>query len=364
MPNDEHELARMTLIHQVHLHAFDGELTTVELDDPEKILDIGTGIGEWAIRMGELYPDCEVIGTDMSAFQEVVVPPNVFFEIDDAEVPWERPRNSFDLVHMRHMTGAFSDIRYIYRQAFDCLKPGGWIENKDFVASSPQRGVLFEDMPTGTPGGPYSPALATLVANGYTASQRAGRPWADPIPPLDPRYLVEAGFVDVSVAEHVFPLRADGARGTTGKMFLIATVEGFEANFLRLLVEQMGMDEDEVRDLCDQAANEMIEMTRDPVVSSQSSFKILILKGRKPFPNEHASNKERLAASAPPPPFIQPETTPSGSPSPNRKRKSRKKSKKQQHPAKAKDGAVEEKAQPSALAEETEPLNEEAEVET
>ena len=85
-PNDELEQDRLRVMHQVFLQAFNFELTSVHLDEPKIILDIGTGTGEWAIGMGEEFPNCEVVGVDISAIQPSAVPHNVFFEIDDCEV--------------------------------------------------------------------------------------------------------------------------------------------------------------------------------------------------------------------------------------------------------------------------------------
>lgn len=85
-PNDELEQDRLRLVHQVFLNVFNFELTSVALENPKHILDIGTGTGEWAIGMAELFPDCEVVGVDISAIQPTAVPHNVFFEIDDCEV--------------------------------------------------------------------------------------------------------------------------------------------------------------------------------------------------------------------------------------------------------------------------------------
>jgi ubiquinone/menaquinone biosynthesis C-methylase UbiE len=36
---------------------------------PRNILDIATGVGDWAIQMGDLFPDSTVIGTDLSPIQ-------------------------------------------------------------------------------------------------------------------------------------------------------------------------------------------------------------------------------------------------------------------------------------------------------
>src|SRR5688572_17952668 len=98
MPNDDMEQLRLALLHRVYLHVLNHELTTVHLDSPEHILDIGTGTGEWAIRIAELFPHCEVVGTDISATAETQgVPMNVFFEIEDAE-DWERLPDLYDLI--------------------------------------------------------------------------------------------------------------------------------------------------------------------------------------------------------------------------------------------------------------------------
>jgi len=69
MPIDQTEQTRQYVLHQVFLKVFDLELTTVALDQPGYILDIGTGIGEWAIGMAEKYPEAEVFGTDICPIQ-------------------------------------------------------------------------------------------------------------------------------------------------------------------------------------------------------------------------------------------------------------------------------------------------------
>lgn len=49
MPNDEDEQTRLQIMHEVYLRAFDYKLTIAPLHNPKKILDIGTGTGEWAM---------------------------------------------------------------------------------------------------------------------------------------------------------------------------------------------------------------------------------------------------------------------------------------------------------------------------
>lgn len=51
---------------------------------PRNILDIATGVGDWAIQMGDLFPESTVIGTDLSPIQPAEVPPNVQFYVEDS----------------------------------------------------------------------------------------------------------------------------------------------------------------------------------------------------------------------------------------------------------------------------------------
>jgi len=92
---------------------------------------MGTGTGIWACEFGDEFPGCEVTGVDVSPMQPVMVPPNVKFEVDNAEDEWTWPDNTFDYIHLRGLLGSIKDWDKFYRQAYRCLKPGGWIEHHD-----------------------------------------------------------------------------------------------------------------------------------------------------------------------------------------------------------------------------------------
>ena len=79
------------------------------------------------MAMGDEYPEAEVIGTDIAKIQPSAVPLNVFFEIDDAEEEggWTWPNDEFDLVHLRHMAGAFADWPQVYSEAYGVSSPVG-----------------------------------------------------------------------------------------------------------------------------------------------------------------------------------------------------------------------------------------------
>jgi SAM-dependent methyltransferase len=76
---------------------------------PQKVLDLGTGTGIWAIDFADMFPAAVVIGTDLSSIQPSWVPPNCFFEIDDAEDDWTWDEESFDYIHNRNFVCAIRD---------------------------------------------------------------------------------------------------------------------------------------------------------------------------------------------------------------------------------------------------------------
>lgn len=84
-----------------------------------------------AAEVADRYPSAFVQGVDLSPPPDNWVPPNCKFEVDDILKPWMFPENgSFGLIHMRYMLGSFSDEqwRLVYKQAYNNLAPGGWIE--------------------------------------------------------------------------------------------------------------------------------------------------------------------------------------------------------------------------------------------
>ncbi|KAI0552913.1 hypothetical protein F4679DRAFT_29072 [Xylaria curta] len=270
MPNDEDEQVRLQLLNQVYLKVFDGDLTTVPLESPTHILDIGTGVGEWAIDMAELYPECEVTGTDISNIFERRVPQNVYWEVDDAELEWERPPNYYDLIHLRDMTGAFADWETIYRSAFRCLKPGGWIEILDYDDKKGMHDLFAYFEPESM--------LYKLAHDLQEASIMSGR--SRGIGHLEPRLLVNAGYVDVNLTEYSIPLKTQD--GSTGKFWLLSCLNGMEPTCLRLLTKYKGWSPEDVRMGCEMVGEEMMTLAQDPQRAKTFVVKLRVLTGRKP----------------------------------------------------------------------------------
>lgn len=284
MPCDEDEQDRLQLQHQGYLRLCEGALTTVPLDNPTKILDVGTGKGDWAIDMGEIYPDAEVIGTDIAKVQPTAVPPNVFFEIDDAEDEsgWTFTENDFDLIHFRSMTGAFSDWRNLYQEAYTHLKPSGWIEVLDFDDHKFLLRFFNKES--------EAHRLFDAVDE---ASRLSGRPITTRH--LEPERLLEHGFVDVKISEIDVPYGAWSEirhEQITGKIWLATSLYSIESLSLRLLTRYMNWDPEEVKRMCRSVVEEVIVLGQDRERMTGALAKLKILVGRKPGKQDEDPNSE------------------------------------------------------------------------
>lgn len=133
LPNDEIEQDRLDLLHHLFKMILGGELFTAPLPaSPQRVLDVGTGTGIWAIEFADQFPNTTVIGTDLSPIQPQWVPPNLQFYVEDCEANWTFSESEhFDFIHGRALCGGIADWPRFYSQAFDNLKPGGWMEMQD-----------------------------------------------------------------------------------------------------------------------------------------------------------------------------------------------------------------------------------------
>ncbi|KAH6972746.1 S-adenosyl-L-methionine-dependent methyltransferase [Ilyonectria sp. MPI-CAGE-AT-0026] len=128
VPNDEEEQNRMDLGHHIYSLVLGGKMNLAPLSDkPQRVLDIGTGTGIWAIDFADENPSAEVLGTDLSPIQPDWIPPNCTFEVDDFESNWLYAR-PFDFIHARELEGCIADELKLFQQACEHLVPGGYFE--------------------------------------------------------------------------------------------------------------------------------------------------------------------------------------------------------------------------------------------
>lgn len=119
IPNDDQEQNREDMKHAMMMELTDGKLFLAPIgDNPQKIIDIGTGTGIWAIEVGDLFPGAEILGLDLSPIQPEWVPPNVKFMIDDIEDEWANGPD-WDFVHFRGMALTLRDLQKAVDQTFE-----------------------------------------------------------------------------------------------------------------------------------------------------------------------------------------------------------------------------------------------------
>ncbi|ORY68797.1 S-adenosyl-L-methionine-dependent methyltransferase [Pseudomassariella vexata] len=232
-PNDDRQLESMDLSHHAFTLLLEDKLFLAPIpDDVQKVLDVGTGSGIWAIDFADKYPQAEVIGTDLSPTQPGWVPANVKFEVDDATLVWTFRPNVFDFVHMRDLFGSIQDWNSLYRQAYKCIKPGGYIE--DFECSV----VISSD------DGSVAPGMACYDWGRifHEAGRKMGRPMDVVERGIVPAGLKAAGFVDVVERRYRLPLTAwpaDKRLREVGAIQHWAAQEGLEGYAMYLLTQQL-----------------------------------------------------------------------------------------------------------------------------
>lgn len=268
MPNDETELDRLDLMHQMLRITMRNQLYFAPIGDRVgKILDVGTGTGIWAIEMGDEFPDSEIIGTDLSATQPSWVPPNVKFEIDDAEEPWTFPEE-FDFVHLRYLAAAIVDWPLLVRQTFRHTKPGGWAEFQDFDPSYySEDGSLKPEMD-----------VAKFIKTFMDAAQSFGRD-SKPGPKIE-AWMKEAGFENVVHEKFRLPIGPwpkDKHLKSIGAWNLVQLEDGLEAFTLRLFTQHLGWKPEEVQVMLSKVRKDL----RNPMIHAQYDFHVIY--GRKPM---------------------------------------------------------------------------------
>ncbi|KAI9167600.1 putative methyltransferase tdiE [Paramyrothecium foliicola] len=277
LPNDNMERERLVFQGQA-LHSLFGDrlffAPLSKANPPRHILDIATGMGDWAIQMGDVFSSSQVVATDLSPIQPEDVPPNVSFYVEDSSEPWDYS-HSFDYIHTRITSGCWSDFKtQIAAQAFDTLSPGGWFESQEFDC------VMASDDGTLLPDG----ALAHWCRDMVGAAKLLDRSLA--MSHTLKQAYEEVGFVDVHERVFKMPLNAwpkDERLKELGRMWERNMLSGLSGFSVWLFNRAFGRTPAETEVMLMDVRREM----SDPRIHSY--MPVYVVWGRKPFPGETVS---------------------------------------------------------------------------
>ncbi|KAH7156006.1 S-adenosyl-L-methionine-dependent methyltransferase [Dactylonectria macrodidyma] len=238
LPNDEEEQDRMDLVHHLYCMALGGKLFFAPIsDNPQRVLDLGTGTGIWAMDFADEHPSAQVIGTDLSPIQPKWTPPNCVFEVDDFETDWlyERP---FDFIHARELEGCIGNEEKLFQRAFQHLAPGGYVEFQATNAS-----FLSDD---GTAEKAESAQL--WVKQLVEGTAKFGKPM-DGVPKWK-EMLEKTGFVDVEQLIYKVPVGGwakDPKLKEIGRFQGIQQAKAVESYTPALFARILGWTEEEIQ---------------------------------------------------------------------------------------------------------------------
>lgn len=226
LPTDEYEMDRLDMQHHKYkLLIGDKHFLAPIGPIPQRILDLGTGTGIWALDVADMFPSAQIIGVDIAPIQPAWVTANCRFEIDDIEENWTYKKESFDFIHGRDFLLCLRDYPKLLRQCYDTLKPGGWVE----------LACIYPLVKCDDGSMPPDSAFKTVCDKFYEASVIWGTPVDAPV--RYARYLLDAGFVDVS--ENIFkvptaPWPKDERMKIIGALEMTNLVEGAQGFGLRI----------------------------------------------------------------------------------------------------------------------------------
>ncbi|KAF3938958.1 hypothetical protein ABW19_dt0202388 [Dactylella cylindrospora] len=236
VPNDEIQQEQMDLFHHVFLLRLKGKLFLAPIEHPQKIMDVGTGTGIWAIQVAEEFPEAAVMGNDVSPIQPSWVPPNASFEVDDFNEPWLQTPGSYDLVHERDCHGAVTDWAAFAKNAFKVLKPGGYYESQEHtVEITTDDGSVPEDN-----------ILKEWCTNLIDAADKIGRTCI--VAPKIKGYMEDAGFVNIKQEYFKLPIGTwpkDPLEKEIGAFNLVNMLDATEGFTMALYTRVLGKSVEE-----------------------------------------------------------------------------------------------------------------------
>ncbi|KAM0208259.1 hypothetical protein ACHAPQ_009021 [Fusarium lateritium] len=237
--NDNQSNEALDINHHVLILLYDGKLCKAPVKhDIQTAVDIGTGTGIWAMDFADEFPNAKVIGTDISPIQPSWLPPNLEFQIDDCTQEWTFRESSLDYVHMRFLVGSIVDWTALFKQAYKCLKPGGWIESHEAgpTIKSDDNSISPES------------AMGQWGKLFLEGGRRLQRPFSILEDDVQRQGIEEAGFTNIQAEEVKLPIggwSSDPKTEEAGQYFQAAILQDVEGT-LMFIANLLGWSKEEI----------------------------------------------------------------------------------------------------------------------
>ncbi|RBR13717.1 uncharacterized protein FIESC28_08077 [Fusarium coffeatum] len=267
MPNDEDEQERMDLGHHIYSLVLEGKLHLAPIGpNPQRVLDLGTGTGIWAIDFADENPSSEIIGNDLSPIQPEWNPPNCTFEVDDFEDNWLY-QVGFDFIHARELEACIADRDRLLQQAFKHLVPKGYFEIQVVDAEFLCDDGTIEKAPNTQL---YMKSICEACAK-FGKPIDGGTEWKEK--------MEEAGFIDVHQEIRKVPIGPwpkDARLKEIGKYQVVQQLKAIDSYTPKLFEHALGWTAQEIQVLIAKVKTEL----QDP--SIHLYLPVVIAWGRKP----------------------------------------------------------------------------------
>jgi len=119
-----------------------------------RVLDVGSGTGEFSARVADAWPEARVVGVELlpesveyARQRHAALAPRLAFEVGNA-FALAQPDNTFDLVASRHMVQAVPHVEKILAELVRVTKPGGHVHvlAEDYTMLHMMSGPLDPDV--------------------------------------------------------------------------------------------------------------------------------------------------------------------------------------------------------------------------
>ncbi|KAK7947887.1 uncharacterized protein PG986_008773 [Apiospora aurea] len=280
LPNDPD---RLDLQHQGLKILLGDRLFLAPIKDPKYVLDLATGTGIWPIDFAELFPNAQVIGTDLSQIQPDHKPPNVTFVREDSEEEWCYD-HKFDYIHARAVVTCFDNPKGVMEKAFENLSPGGYLEYLDCYGIS---GCL-----DGTLKGTGLEKLGTYCVQGAAASGRDLM-----VATRYKEWLEEIGFVDVVERKLAWPYGAwaKSRRLKLAGLFCQRDFYDGVSGIAHVMLKRAGMSNEEIEAQIAEFRSNLV----DPAIHAY--LPTVAIYGRKPNAHDKPREGHPETSEMPPP---------------------------------------------------------------